>query len=44
MGNYILYFTTSGLMTTLDNSNKIGKEIGLELLNAGVHGAILTSA
>jgi betaine reductase len=41
---YPFYFATSGLMTTLDNSIKIGKEIGLELLNAGVHGAILTSA
>ena len=38
-----LFYTTTGTGTSVGNSIKFGKEIGAELLAAGVDGVILTS-
>lgn len=37
------YFSTTGVVTTLDNARKIGKNIARELKEAGVNAVILTS-
>lgn len=40
---YDYFYTTTGTGTSVENSENFGREIGQELLDAGVDGAILTS-
>ena len=40
---YKYFYTTTGTGTSVENSEKFGREIGKELKEAGVDGVLLTS-